>query len=182
MPLDTVVVTGARLPTAVSSIASSVSFVEEDSLQEQLGLDTNVLSSLDVLVPGLTVSQGEFRNGCRMNIRGRAAQFLINGVPTNDNLRRSNCGSLFGLSPHAIERIEVVRGATALFGSGAPGGVINLITRGAQSDRLEMDLVSQWSFNPHERDDSNEYNLYAGAGQKLETWDYYAGVAFNEYG
>jgi iron complex outermembrane recepter protein len=181
-PLDTVVVTGARVPTALSSIASSVSVIAEDSLQEQLSRNTNVLSSLDVLVPGLTVSQGEFRSGCRTNIRGRAAQFLIDGVPTNDNLRRSTCGSLFGLSPHAIERIEVVRGSTALYGAGAPGGVINMSTRRARSQELEADVVTQWSFNPHERGDSNEYNLYGGIGQALEGWDYYVGAAYNEYG
>ncbi len=179
--LDTVIVTG-RAPSAISQIAASMSVVDEERVQDQLAMDTNVLSSLDVLVPGLTVSQGEFRSGCRTNIRGRAAQFLINGVPTNDNLRRSTCGSLFGLSPHAIERIEVVRGSTALYGAGAPGGVINLITRDARSSELEGDLVTQWSFNPHEREDSNEYNVYAGAGQELERFDYYAGLAYNQYG
>lgn len=181
-PLDTVVVTGSRAPAEISEIAASVSVVNEQQLREQLAVDTNILSTLDVTVPGLTVSQGEFRNGCRMNIRGRAAQFLINGVPTNDNLRRSTCGSLLGLSPHAVERIEVVRGSTALYGAGAPGGVINMITRKARSNELEVDLVGQWSFNPHEREDSNEYNLYAGAGQTLDSWDYYASAAYNQYG
>lgn len=180
--LETVVVTGSRAPTEISQIAVSMSVVDEKRLQEQLAVDTNVLSSLDVLVPGLTVSQGEFRSGCSTNIRGRSAQFLINGVPTNDNLRRSSCGSLFGLNPHAIERIEVVRGSTALYGAGAPGGVINLLTRSATSSEPVFDLVTQWSFNPHERDDSNEYNVYAGAGQKLERFDYYAGVGYTKYG
>lgn len=182
LALDTVVVTGARVPSEISELAASVSVIDETELREQLALDTNILSTLDALVPGLTVSQGEFRNGCRMNIRGRSAQFLINGVPTNDNLRRSTCGSLFGLSPHAVERIEVVRGATALYGAGAPGGVINLITRKARSSDIEADLVTQWSFNPHERSDSNEYNVYAGFGQSLDEWDYYAGAAYDEYG
>jgi len=180
--LDTVVVTGARVPTELSAIAASVSIIDEEALHDQLGVRTNILSNLDVLVPGLTVSQAEFRSGCRTNIRGRAAQFLINGVPTNDNLRRSTCGSLFGLSPHAIERVEVVRGSTALYGAGAPGGVINMSTRRAHSSEIEADVVTQWSFNPHERDDSNEYNLYGGLGQQFEEWDYYVGAAVNEYG
>src|SRR5688500_4398286 len=103
--LGTVTVTGARAPKALSDLSSSVSVVEQPQLREQLVVDSNILDALDVLVPGLTASQGEFRSGCRSNIRGRPAQFLIDGVPTNDNLRRSNCGSLFGLSPFAIERI-----------------------------------------------------------------------------
>jgi iron complex outermembrane recepter protein len=180
--LDTVVVTGARIPSAVSEVAASVSVVDEAALREQLALNTSILATLDRLVPGLTVSQGEFRSGCRTNIRGRSAQFLINGVPTNDNLRRSTCGSLFGLSPHAVERVEVVRGATALYGAGAPGGVINLITRKARATDLQGDIVAQWSFNPHERSDSNEYNVYAGLGQASDEWDYYVGAAYDKYG
>jgi iron complex outermembrane receptor protein len=182
--IETITVTGARLPKALSDLSTSVSIVEQEELREQLTTSTNILGALDVLVPGITASQGEFRSGCRTNIRGRPAQFLINGVPTNDNLRRSSCGSLFGLSPFAIEQVEVLRGATALFGAGAPGGVINLRTRQAKSDKLELDAVAQWSVNPHKADDSDEWNTYLGAGQRSNEagWDYYVGGAFQSYG
>lgn len=165
--LEAVTVTGSRLPQSVSDLASSLTQIDEAALGTQLSISTNVLHTLDVLVPGLTVSQGEFRSGCRTNIRGRQAQFLINGVPTNDNLRRSSCDSLFSLSPFGIERVEVLRGATALFGAGAPGGAINLQTRQARSEQLEIDAVAQYSVNPHETAKSGEANLYLGAGQNL---------------
>src|SRR5688572_29682383 len=67
--LEAVVVTGSRLPTEVAHVAASMSVVDEQQIREQLGIDNNVLATLDALVPGLTLSQGEFRNGCRMNIR-----------------------------------------------------------------------------------------------------------------
>lgn len=127
-------------------------------------------------------SFGGRTNRARGPWRGRPARFLINGVPTNDDLRRSSCGSLFGISPFAIEHVEVLRGSTALFGAGAPGGVINLITRRAKSDKLEVDAAAQWSFNPHERTGSDEYNLHAGAGQRLAGWDCYVGGSFQRYG
>jgi iron complex outermembrane receptor protein len=180
--LEAVTVTGSRLPRAVSDLPTSVSQITEAELGEQLTVTSNILETLDVLVPGLTVSQEEFRSGCRSNIRGRAAQFLINGVPTNDNLRASTCGSLFNVSPFAVERVEVVRGATALFGAGAPGGVINLITRRARSAKIEADVVAQWGFNPHAMGGSSEQNLYAGIGQAFGAGDYYLGYGLQEYG
>jgi iron complex outermembrane receptor protein len=180
--LDRVTVIGSRVPRTLAELPMSISVLDETEIAEQFDISTNVLESLDVLVPGLTTSQEEFRSGCRTNIRGRPAQFLINGVPTNDNLRRSSCGSLHNLSPFAIERIEVLRGATALFGAGAPGGAIDLRTRRASSEQLEVDAVLQWSANPHETSRSSESNLYLGAGQTFADWDYYGGFAMQDYG
>jgi iron complex outermembrane receptor protein len=182
--IETVTVTGSRLPKALSDLPTSISIVEEEELREQLDISTNILGTLDVLVPGMTASQGEFRSGCRTNIRGRPAQFLINGVPTNDNLRRSSCASLYGISPFALQQVEVLRGATALFGAGAPGGVINLRTREARSDKLEVDAVAQWSVNPHKAEDSDEWNTYLGAGRRSadDQWDYYVGGSLQSYG
>ena len=179
--LESFTVTGSRTPRAFSELPTSVSLIEEPELQQQQAVSTNILENLDVLVPGLTTNQEEFRSGCRTNIRGRQAQFLINGVPTNDNLRRSSCSSLFGLSPFAIERVEVLRGATALFGAGAPGGAINLQTRRAKSEELELDFVTQYSFNPHKIENSGETNVYGGAGQKFDGWDYYVGLGVQDY-
>src|SRR5262245_61123542 len=182
--LEAITVTGSRLPRALSDLPTSVSIVDAPELREQLDISTNILNALDVLVPGMTASQGEFRSGCRTNIRGRPAQFLINGVPTNDNLRRSSCASLFGISPFALEQVEVLRGATALFGAGAPGGVINLRTREAKSEKLEDDDVAQWSVNPQKAEDSDEGNAYLGAGQRAANsdWDYYVGGSLQGYG
>src|SRR5262245_22211940 len=182
--IETITVTGSRLPKALSELSTSVSIVDEAELRQQLDINTNILNALDVLVPGITVSQNEFRSGCRTNIRGRPAQFLINGVPTNDNLRRSSCASLFGISPFALEQVEVLRGATALFGAGAPGGVINLRTREAKSEKLEVDAVAQWSVNPQKAEDSDEWNTYLGAGQRAANsdWDYYVGGSLQGYG
>lgn len=180
--LESITVTGSRAPTALSDLSTSISVVGEAEVREQLELKTNILGALDVLVPGLTVSRGEARSGCSTNIRGRQAQFLINGVPTNDNLRRSNCGSLFGINPFAIERIEVQRGATSTFGAGAPGGVINLLMRQARSSALEVDAAVQWGVNPGKGSDTAESTVYLGGGQRREGWDYYIGGAFQDYG
>ncbi|MFX7540979.1 TonB-dependent receptor plug domain-containing protein, partial [Acinetobacter baumannii] len=57
-------------------------------------------------------------------LRGRNLAVLIDGIPqsTTINVRRD----LFNIDASAIERIEVLRGPTAIYGDGATGGVINI--------------------------------------------------------
>jgi iron complex outermembrane receptor protein len=178
--VDEVVVTASRSAEAIREIPTAVSVVGEDTLREQLALSGDILRALDVTVPGLNLSSGG-RSQCLTNIRGRTPSFQINGVPANQDLRPSNCNSAFQLSPFAIERIEVARGATALFGAGSPGGIVNLITRRATSEELEVDAVAQTSFNTGEVFDTFQTDLYAGAGQDFGRFDYYLGGAFQTY-
>ncbi|NEO26836.1 MAG: TonB-dependent receptor, partial [Kamptonema sp. SIO4C4] len=63
----------------------------------------------------------------RQSLRGRDFAVLIDGVPQSTN--REFLGDLRTIDPSAIERIEVVRGPTAIYGADATGGVINIITR-----------------------------------------------------
>lgn len=179
--LETVSVTGSRAPKALSDLASSITQVENAEIQEQLLLTTDIRQSLDVLVPGLSIAS-DTRNNTFTTIRGRTAQLLVNGIPTNDNLRTSNTRGLASISPYAIERIEVVRGGSALYGAGAPGGIINLITRKATSEQLEIDAVVRHGINPGEASGTGESNLYLGAGQSFSGWDYYGGLSLQDFG
>jgi iron complex outermembrane receptor protein len=179
--LDVVTVTGSRIEKKLKEVPMSVSVVDQEELAKQLAVSTDILDSLNVLVPGLSVTNGT-RIGCGSSIRGRPANFQINGVPTNQDLRQSSCNSMYQISPFAIERIEVVRGATALYGAGAPGGIVNLITRRASSSDVEIDGVVRVSANPEKVSDTQDYDVYFGAGQKLDRWDYYAGLAYSELG
>ena len=178
--LEEVTVTASRISRSLAEIPTAVSVLDEESLRQQTGLSTDLLRALDVTVPGLNVSAGG-RSQCLTNIRGRTPSFQINGVPANQELRPSNCNSAFQLSPFAVERVEVVRGATALFGAGAPGGIVNLITRRASSDQLELDLVAQTGANTSSSSDSWQRDFFAGVGQQLERFDYYVGIGYQDY-
>ncbi len=76
----------------------------------------------------------------------------------------------------------MVRGATALFGAGAPGGIVNLITRRATGERLEVDAVAQTGFNPDEPSGTFQTDLYAGLGQRVGGFDFYLGAGYQNYG
>src|SRR3546814_18730324 len=86
------------------------------------------------------------------------------------------------LSPFAVGQVEVIRGGTALYGAGSPGGIINFVTRRAEGDALEIDVVAQTSFNTSETDDSFTTDLYLGGGQDFGSIDYYLGAAYTAGG
>lgn len=176
-----IIVTATRSGTALVDLATSVSVVSEEELSEQLDYNTNIMRALEFAIPGMA-PQRETRANCSPNIRGRQTSIQINGIPVNENIRQSTCNQMYQLSPFAIERIEVLRGGTALYGAGSPGGIINFITRRAKSSDLEVDMVAQTSFNTSKLDGSFTTDLYGGIGQKLDGWDYYVGAAYADGG
>lgn len=177
-----IIVTATRSGTAIENLPVSVSVVNEEDLREQLRQNRNILNALEFTVPGLSIQAPEDRSSCGSQIRGRTASFQINGVPVNEDLRPGSCTAPFALSPFAVESIEVVRGGTALYGAGAPGGIINLQTRRAKGRDLEIDVVAQTSFNTDVADDTFVTDLYVGAGQDLGAFDYYVGAGYTDSG
>jgi outer membrane receptor for ferrienterochelin and colicins len=89
--------------------------------------DTNVLDVLKRL-PGVTVSGGGGRPGGEIRMRGLGSgytQILLNG-------ERAPAGfSLDSLAPEVIERIEVLRAASAEYSTQSIAGTINIILKKA---------------------------------------------------
>lgn len=175
-----ITVTGSRIGAALKDVPIAISILNRAELATQFGLSSNLLRALDATVPGLNVSNGD-RSQSTTTIRGRTPSFQINGIPVNQGLRPSNSNSAVQISPYALDRIEVVRGATALFGAGSPGGIINLITRRATTDKIEIDAVAQTALNTSKASGSFANDLYAGVGQKVGDLDYYAGFGYQDY-
>ena len=88
-----------------------------DVLEEQGGIQVNSSLGLgsEVFVDGLD---------------GRHVLILVDGRPVNGKVNNRVDVSRLPISPGAIDRIEIVRGPmSALYGSEALGGVINIITK-----------------------------------------------------
>lgn len=125
------VVTATRLPTPVDRVGNAITVITAEQIRER-----QATSVADVLrmVPGLAVSRSGAGVGTRTQVRIRGAEanqtlVLIDGVEVNDPSGGSEFD--FGhLLASGIERIEVLRGPqSALYGSDAVGGIINIITR-----------------------------------------------------
>lgn len=125
--LDEVVVSAARSRETLGSVASSVSVLDPQALETQGTITSDLGDVLAQEVPGLAPGSGSLSN-YGQTLRGRSPFVMIDGVPQNTPLRDA-ARSLRTTSPDVIERVEVVRGASALYGYGATGGALNVITK-----------------------------------------------------
>jgi vitamin B12 transporter len=131
------VVTATRVPTLAERLPAATTVIDRATIEER-GYTT--LTEALAAVPGVTVvPSGGAGQQASVFIRGsnsRHVLVLMDGQPIAD-ASEPNGAFNFGDEVLAdIERIEIVRGpASVYYGSGAVGGVINLITRRAPRDR-----------------------------------------------
>lgn len=124
--IQATVVSATRSEASIASIPGSVQVIDEQQIREQSGAGRRVSDILGQLVPGLAPSTGGMSN-YGQTLRGRSVLVLIDGV--SQNATRDNFRQLNSISPASIERIEVVSGASSVYGAGASGGIINIITK-----------------------------------------------------
>lgn len=125
--LPELTVTGTRAVRPIEEVPQTVQVIERDEIERQLILSPSPSEAISRLVPGYSFTTQTI-SGASENFRGRSSLVLVDGVPLNTPLQDvSRVLALLDLN--AIERIETVAGASSLYGAGATGGTINVITR-----------------------------------------------------
>lgn len=132
--LAEVVVSAGRMRETIDQVPSSVSVVGLRTVQQNINITTNLGDILENRVTGLAPGTGLSSN-FGQTLRGRSLLIMVDGVPQSTPLR-NGAMDLRALDPAVIERIEVVKGATAIYGNGAAGGLINYFTRNPKSNKL----------------------------------------------
>lgn len=118
--------TGTALAQKISEMPAVTQVITENELQMQATGSRTTGDILAQLIPSLGASSGSTSNyGTTMH--GRPVQFLLNGVPLSSS--RSLSRELNSIDPAQLERVEVLSGATSIYGAGAAGGLINLVTK-----------------------------------------------------
>jgi iron complex outermembrane recepter protein len=132
--LSEVIVSAGRTRETIDEVPSSVSIIGTKAIEKNITVTTNLGDILENRVPGLAPSTGLSSN-FGQTLRGRSLLIMVDGVPQSTPLR-NGAMDLRALDPAVIERIEVVKGATAIYGNGAAGGLINYFTRSAKTTKL----------------------------------------------
>lgn len=137
-----IVVTATRVGTAkTEELTAPVSVITQDDIQAR---NNSYVTDLLRSLPGISVnSSGPAGNLTQIRVRGSEANHvlvLIDGVEASN----PNTGEFdfAGLRAEDVLRIEMLRGEqSALYGSDAVGGVINIITRaGSTTEGITFSL------------------------------------------
>lgn len=155
---DVTVVSASGIEQNISDAPATISVITRDELEKKSYTDiTDALKN----VPGLYINGGGSNQS--ISIRGMAKEytlFLIDGKPMQGNDTFSPNGSLSGApinflpSIDSIEKIEIIRGpASALYGSDAMGGVVNIITK-KNTNKLSATISTEYL----KADSSNKVN------------------------
>ena len=132
--LSEVIISAGRNLETIDEVPSSVTILGRKTIEQNLNITTNLGDILENRVSGLAPSTGLSSN-FGQTLRGRSLLVMIDGVPQSTPLR-NGAMDLRALDPAVIERVEVVKGATAIYGNGAAGGLINYFTRSPKTPRL----------------------------------------------
>lgn len=170
--LDQIVVVGSRIPEKITQAKADISVVSRREI-ETMHMAT-VEEALRT-VPGVQfLNYGA--NGINANLSGiringsKDIVVLIDGVRVTDFQGSGSSGYMYSSllsNMDNIERVEVLRGAAGtIYGSGAKGGVINIVTRGIKSNKSVIDVSKgsfgkeSYKFNTQGKRGKVGYNVY----------------------
>lgn len=142
--LERLVVTGTNIPTSVDALSVPLTALERADISAT-GIDANVLELLRKRLPvfsgssnlgnsNANVSTTSTSGGSSVALRNLDTLVLLNGRRVATSGANARGGNSFvdvnQIPVAAIERIEVVTdGASAIYGSDAVGGVLNIVLR-----------------------------------------------------
>jgi len=129
--MSSIVITGTRTERYLKDVPVTTQVLKGDKLRESGPMDVSqILNELT----GVAVVENQFGTG--IELAGFGADHILVLIDGMEILGRTN-GQLdiSQIATDQIERIEVVKGASsALYGSEAMGGIINIITKKPQKD------------------------------------------------
>ncbi|AIY67318.1 TonB-dependent receptor [Pseudoalteromonas piratica] len=179
--MERIIVTGSRVEERIDEVTASVVIVDQQALLRNMEVTNELQSILAIQVPGMGPNTGT-NSSSGQNLRGRSALVLIDGLPQSTPLRNGRL-AIRSLDPSVIERVEVIKGATSIYGNGAAGGIINYITKSADSkDGFNGKLNLATNFSATDFEDSLGKRADVTIDGRSNKLSFVANVAFEDNG
>ncbi|WP_343565125.1 TonB-dependent receptor [Kiloniella sp. b19] len=166
--LEAVVITASRSESPVSSIPGTVQIISGEEIVEASKATGDITQALGKMIPGFSLDNGTLAGGGE-TFRGRTVQVLVNGTPRNIGLR--NISRILSLiNPNTIERIEVIAGASGVYGDGGTGGILNIITKDAREEGWSAELSGTLSSSEQDLADGLSTQSSASVAYRKEVF------------
>jgi TonB-linked SusC/RagA family outer membrane protein len=162
LSLNEVVVTGTAVATTKKQLGNAISTVSGRDLQN--GAATSIDQALAGKVSGAQISQnsGNPAGGISVRLRGNSTisgssdpLYIVDGVIINNSsdqlvdLGGYSQNRLVDINPADIDRIEIIKGAaaSAIYGSRASNGVVQIFTKRGKAGKPEITFSTQFRNN-----------------------------------
>lgn len=169
---EVTVISSTRNNQAIENSPLKVEVLGSEELGEEAGIKPGNIASILGDVSGVQIQQSSATSG-NSNVRiqgldGRYTQILRDGMPLYDGF--SGGFGILTVPPLDLKQIELIKGsASTLFGGGAIGGLINLISR-RPTTKQELDALINYTslkeFNANiyaaKRGRKTGYTLFTG--------------------
>lgn len=171
--LETITVTGQKASTGLIDAPTKVEIIDAETIEK---LQHQLVADAIQEIPGVSTSTISRRaSGQSALIQGfgeNSVLVMIDGTPVSQS---SSFGfDLNQISTADIQRIEVIKGgASALYGSQAIGGVINIVTKrpsGAAQFQLELSAQSQTAGSENQSSTGSPYGQNGKLHLSGEAW------------
>lgn len=176
--INDVVIVASRKPVKISEIPGTVWVMKKQEIEQQIKSGVPIKEMIAQFIPGMDVgAQG--RTNFSQNLRGRTTLVMIDGVSLNS--LRGVSRQLDAIDPFNIERIEVLSGASSIYGGNATGGIINIITTKAHqlgfSSETELGYKSGFRAS-----DDHDYRVGQSLGYRTKKFNARVGAVYQQNG
>jgi len=136
--LDEVVVTATKSPKKLSETGKIVTIISRQDIDHSTGKDLSQLlnEQTGIIVNGANSNPGKDKTVFLRGASDKYTLILLDGIPLNDPSQVGGQYDLRLIPLNTIDRVEILKGSqSVLYGSSAVAGVINIITRKAESEQ-----------------------------------------------
>lgn len=181
LELNEVVISASRTPEKLSEVPASITIVGRKELKSLGYNTTNINEILEFAVPGLAPSSGTY-SSWGQTLRGRKFLVMVDGIPQSTPLRNGQV-DLKSVQPSDIDRVEVIKGAAAIYGNGGDGGFINYITKKPAKNTPITGSSNVWTTsNLSKTDDAFGWGVQQSLKGGSEKLSYYVSGSFEKVG
>ena len=180
--LEEVTISTTRMPEIKQNAAATVTIIDQKQIAEMSKSAPDITHLLGMLTPGMALSSNTTSSRAQ-SLRGRSALILIDGIPQSTPLRSTD-RDIRTIDIAAIDHIEVVKGSTALYGNGAIGGLINIITKKNTTNRAVAGetTLSGSTYNLFRHGKGQGYRINQQVYGRVGQFDYLVNGAFGRTG
>ncbi|SMG53025.1 outer membrane receptor for ferrienterochelin and colicins [Marivirga sericea] len=154
--LREVVVTGQYEPESAKNAVYKVRSIGKERFERQAANDIQTVLSQEL---NIRFSRDNATGNANFQMQGLSGQYvkvLVDGIPISGKSGTNNAIDLNQIDVNNIERIELVEGPMAVnYGADALAGVINIITKKINQDRIALGITL------HEESVGNDYSWFA---------------------